>query len=579
MQEDEETGYGYPVARNIVEKILTEMEIVQRIQQNESDISALFRLGLTPEQVDVLDISKANIVIPGTREQFDLDRILEMHDIGISELKAADLAPRNWVGTYVNGFGFLKATDFKSKMLTTEFEVGDYAPQILQQWLTMPPERGEVLLTPEGRDRLEVSPLGPGMLGDLGIGEVAIVRPPPGIPLKEQIGTNIEDIGSLKDQTGKAKTDIIDLDVRMDAAEADIEGIIGEIPVMGMPSAREILTSVLPLSIGLRTGGTESFQNWLETFNTRTIENHRNTGNNTRMMDQNFNLIIGNREMLDDHIEKNQITFDNFIAPSANFVNNFETYIAKDFQVNFLGLAAPQGTIPYHLFTEYTDPISGEYKRSVLRFQVADNVRRLLRFESDTNTRLEDIQKDVDDIKGFEPVLGIADYDSIVDHLKAREWDIGGQRAIFQAWLEEFNSRTLGNGQLIGEVTDRVGTLEGGLGDYDSCFRGDAAFMGFLDELSLGLGGITDDLDSLTVRMNTMADEIQAVMDDTGGSFPTRFNNFMKAVRNAFRTGSGTQTDMSVEFTSIRDKFENIKRKTDSLKKCMASNLSRSSIL
>ena len=578
MEEGEGTGYSYPVASNIVEKIIADMEIMQRIQQNETDISTLFRLGLTPEQIDVLDISKANIVIPGTREEFDLDRILEMHDIGISELKAADLAPKNWVSTYVNGFAFLKSVDFESRMLATELALGDYAPQTIQQWLTMPPERGEVLLTPDGRDRLEVSPIGPAMLGDLGLGEPARVTIPPGIPLREQIGTNIEDIDGLKDQTGIAKSNIIDLDVRLDAAEDDIKGIVGKVPVMGMPSASEVLTSVLPIGIRLRTGGAETFQNWLETFNTRTIENQRNTGNNTRMMDQNFGLIVGNREVLDKHISDNQFTFDNFIAPSANFVNNFESFIAKDFKVNFLGLAAPQGTIPYHLFTEYTDPISGEYKRSVVRFQVADNVKRLRRFESDTGIRLDDMQMDIEAIKGYKPVLGVADYDSIVDHLKAREWDIGGQRALFQAWLEELNSRTLGNGQLIGEVTDRVGTLEFGLGDYDSCFRGDGAFKGFIDELSSSLGGITDDFDNLTVRMDTMADEIQAVMDDTGGSIPTRFNNFMKAVRNAFRSGSGTQTDMSVEFTNIRDKFENIRTKTEDLKKCMASNLSRSPI-
>jgi len=116
------------------------------------------------------------------------------------------------------------------------------------------------------------------------------------------------------------------------------------------------------------------------------------------------------------------------------------------------------------------------------------NAVDIIRNGRDSEIRLDDIQAQINEIKDFEPVLGIGDYDGIVDHLKARPWDIGGERKLFQTWLEEFNSRTIFNGDIIGlteteGLRGRVGVLDGQLGDLNgrvqdiaNCFKGDTAF-------------------------------------------------------------------------------------------------------
>lgn len=560
---NDETGWGPFIS--IIKSYLAERAIEERLAEVEERM-------ITKEEIDALDISNANITIPGTGETFDLATILEMHDISIAEFKERleKFADRDWVTDYVNSFGFLQLADFRTRMLATGFPLGDYADERLQEWLTISPEERERKLTPFGMGLVPRGDIGRAGI-DIEPGEPIT---PPGIPIREQVGTNRTNIKDLKGEFETIEDAMSSHRARLDAVEADIMGLIAGMPVVDIPTAGEILTSILPLDIELH-GETKPFRTWLENFHTLMITNFNQIQQNIEDISTTYGITVDNRKLIDDHWGDWQEWKD--------VVTEAKTYMGD---AKFLTRLKDIGGYPDSVISEYTDPITGIIKRPYTNALAGWNAVDIIRNGRDTEIRLDDIQKQIDEIKGYEVVLGPGDYDGIVDHLKARSWDIGGERKLFQTWLEEFNSRTIGNGGFIEEIKDSIGVLDGKFGDLDgrvqdiaNCFKGDTAFKNLMDEFSLRLSSIDSTFEEVVGRMDIMADEIQDVLDDAGKldtgaiSVKTWVSNLMKALRNAFRKESGTSANLSIEFEIIREHIGYMKEKVDDFRACGQDHL------
>lgn len=550
-----ETGYDYPIGSRVVErivdKVLAEQEFLQRLQHLEEHT-------ITLEQLAVLDISMADVRLP-TGEKFDLAEILDIHDRGISELKALNPAPKLWVRRYINNLGVVTSLNFKDKMLSTRFPVGDQPDRALQDWLTVPPEEPVTIQRMAHGFQIVPSPVGftgptgarptgqVGLVGPVpgdGIGDMGIVTPPPspvptGRPVRDQVVTNIQNVKTLEQRTDSLDQGIIDHGARLNAVEGDIEGLIAGMPVVGLPTASEILLSILPLdftrNVTFQGLVSQSLEAWLKSFPTYTEIHDLVIADYTDKINRNRGDIADNKREI-DYLEDQ--VFGPIMESAGRgdyFASNFYRFIHQDFTVT-PDSRNPMRTIPWYLSTEWIDPITGQLKWNKVREQTGENAVDLRSLEADTNTRLVSLEDDVRDIIGDRAVLGIEDYNSIVDHLRARQWPIGDETLLFQTWMEQFNSRTLGNRQLLDNLDLDLDDLRQGVGDYDLGLKGDFEFRGFMQAMKDEMAGMKDAFKTISEDVKNFRPEFKKIVDEMneGFVFPMSIDTFAEILGMAF---------------------------------------------